>query len=163
MPKIFISYRRAEAEYAAGSLGRELRRHFGDEQVFRDKEDIAGGVSWRQHVLREIDRDSALLVLIGREWSATRDAQGKRRLDNPDDPIRLEIADGIRDGATVIPVLLENAQMPAASELPSDLAPLAEINALKLRDGDWDADIAKIIKTLEKTIPPVPRPQPAPA
>ena len=65
MRKIFITYRRMEAEYAAGALGRELRRHFGDEQIFRDKEDIAGGVSWKQQLLHEIDKDSALLVLIG--------------------------------------------------------------------------------------------------
>ncbi|MBA2689551.1 MAG: hypothetical protein H0U63_01960 [Burkholderiales bacterium] len=66
MRKIFISYRRAEAEYAAGALGRELRHYFGDGQVFRDKEDIGGGVSWRKQVLAEIDADSALLVLTTR-------------------------------------------------------------------------------------------------
>jgi len=51
MRRIFVSYRRADSEYAAGALGRELRRFFGDEHVFRDKEDITGGVSWRQHAL----------------------------------------------------------------------------------------------------------------
>ncbi|MGH8728945.1 MAG: hypothetical protein ACREV9_12510, partial [Burkholderiales bacterium] len=106
--------------------------------------------SWKQHVLNEIDRDSVLLVLIGKDWSNARDTGGNRRLDKPDDPIRLEIADAMHDGAAIIPLLLENAQMPAASELPQELIPLAELNALKLRDGDWEADVTKIVQRLEK-------------
>ena len=149
MGRIFISYRRSESEYAAGSLGRELRTLFGDEQVFRDKEDIAGGVSWKQHVLDEIDHGSALLVLIGRNWASALDAHGQRRLDNSDDPIRLEIADALRDGAVVIPVLLENAEMPEAAELPEEIRELSDLNALRLRDGDWQHDIDKIHAVLE--------------
>jgi hypothetical protein len=150
MRKIFICYRRADAEYAAGALGRELRRHFGEEQVFRDKEDIAGGEAWKQKVLNAIDRDSALLVLIARDWSEARDVSGKRRIDDPGDPIRMELHDGIRDGATIIPVLLENAAMPTAEQLPPDLAPLAEYNALRLHDTDWQYNLDRIITTLEK-------------
>ena len=92
MRKIFITYRRVDAEFPAGALGRDLRRLFGGEQVFRDKEDVGGGVSWRKEVLHEIDRDCALLVLIGRDWANAKDAHGKRRLDKSDDPVRLEIA-----------------------------------------------------------------------
>jgi hypothetical protein len=150
MRKIFVSYRREPDQYVAGNLSRELRRHFGDSQVFRDKESIEGGVSWKQHVLNEIDRDSVLLVLIGQKWGDARDAGGNRRLDKPDDPIRLEIADAMRDGAAIIPLLLENAQMPPASELPQELIAFAELNALKLRDGDWEADVVKIVQRLEK-------------
>ncbi len=149
MRKMFISYRRSEAEYAAGALGRDLRRHFGTEQVFRDKENMGAGTSWRQTVLGEIDRDSALLVLIGPHWLAMTDASGGRRLDRGDDPIVLEIADGIKDGAPVIPVLLENAVMPGVAELPTALRPMAEFNALRLRDSDWETDLERICTTLE--------------
>ncbi len=149
MGKIFISYRRADAEFAAGELGRQLRRDFGDEQVFRDKEDVGGGVAWRQEVLHEIDRDSVLLVLIGEDWANAKDADGRRRLDNSDDPLRLEITDGIREGARILPILLENAQMPSEEELPPELRLLAGINALNLRDGDWEYYFDKIRKTLE--------------
>jgi hypothetical protein len=164
MRKIFISYRRVDAEFPAGALGRDLRRVFGDEQVFRDKEDVGGGVSWRKEVLHEIDRDCALLVLIGRDWANAKDAHGKRRLDNSDDPLRLEIADGLRDGAAILPILLENAEMPSEEELPPELRPLAEFNALKLRDGDWQYDLDNIRRTLQKagfkpvnSLPPAPQ------
>ena len=149
MRKIFISYRRSEAEYAAGALGRELRAHFGEAQVFRDKENIGAGASWKKAVLNEIDHDSALLVLIGSQWVQAVNAAGERRLDHADDPIVLEIADGIQDGASVIPVLLENAVMPGEAELPPPLRPMAEFNALRLRDGDWQHDIERIRKALE--------------
>ena len=150
MKKIVVSYRREPDQFVAGNLTRELRRHFGEAQVIRDKESIEGGVSWKQYVLNEIDGETALLVLIGRDWSDVRDSGKNRRLDNPDDPIRLEIADALRDGAAIIPLLLESAQMPSASELPQELAPMAELNALKLRDGDWEADVAKIVQRLER-------------
>ena len=150
MRKIFITYRRTEAEFAAGALGRELRRHFGDEQIFRDKEDIAGGASWKQQLLHDIDKDSALLVLIGRDWAELKDSRGRRRLDNPADGVRLELNDAIKDGAAIIPVLLENAQMPDERELPPELVSLVDFNALKLRDGDWQHDVDTICRTLER-------------
>src|SRR5688572_15883337 len=150
MRKIFISYRRAEAEYAAGALGRELRRHFGNEHVFRDKEDIGAGVSWKQHVLDEIDEHSAMLVLMGKDWAKAADSQGVRRLDNPNDPIRIELTDGLNHRAAVIPVLLADAQMPSAADLPPELEAIAELNAVRLRDGDWQHDLDRICKTLER-------------
>ncbi len=163
MRKIFISYRRAEAEYAAGALGRELRRHFGNEHVFRDKEDIGGGVSWKQHVLDEIDEHSAMLVLMGKDWAKAADSQGKRRLDNPNDPIRIELTDGLKHRAAVIPVLLADAQMPSAADLPPELEAIAELNAVRLRDGDWQHDLDRICKTLERAgFKPAARMSPAP-
>ena len=150
MKKIVVSYRREPDQFVAGHLSRELRIRFGEAQVIRDKESIEGGVSWKQYVLNEIDRDTALLVLIGKDWTDVRDSDKNRRLDNPNDPIRLEIADALRDGAAIIPLLLEKAQMPAASDLPPELVPLAELNALKLRDGDWEPDVAKVVQRLER-------------
>lgn len=150
MKKMFISYRRAEAEYAAGALARELREHFGEEQVFRDKEDIGGGVAWKQEIVNEINPEAAMLVLIGKEWLGAKNAQGQRRLDTADDPIRMELAGGLARGARVIPVLLENAVMPGEADLPQDLRGLTQYNALPLRDSDWQYDMAKILKTLEK-------------
>lgn len=74
MKKIVVSYRREPDQFVAGHLSRELRSRFGESQVIRDKESIEGGVSWKQYVLNEIDRDTALLVLIGKDWSDVRDS-----------------------------------------------------------------------------------------
>ena len=146
---IFISYRREPDQYVAGQLSRDLRAVFGESQVIRDKESIAGGVSWKQYVLKEIGKSSVLLVLIGKDWSNVRDTGGTRRLDEVDDPLCLEIGDAIRDGASIIPLLLEDAQMPAAAELPASLKMLAELKALDLRDSDWEEDVARLVQRLE--------------
>lgn len=159
MRRIFICYRRDEAEYIAGALGRALRSHYGPDQVFRDKENIAGGASWKRTVLDAIDRDSTLLVLIGEGWAEVRDETGRRRLDNVDDPLRMELADALRDGAKVFPVLLGDARMPTEAQLPPELRYLAELNALRLRDGDWDHDLATLQKALDASgFRPVARP-----
>lgn len=149
MRRIFICYRREEAEYIAGALGRDLRARYGPDQVFRDKEDIAGGVSWKRTVLDAIDRESALLLLIGENWAEARDSNGKRRLDNADDPLRMELADALNDGAKVIPVLLGDAKMPSEAQLPPEVRFLAELNARRLRDGDWEHDLASLHEVLD--------------
>jgi len=150
MKKIFISYRRAEAEFAAGALARDLREYFGEEHVFRDKEDIGGGEVWKQQIISTISSDAVMLVLIGIDWLEAKNEQGVRRLDDQEDPIRMEIAGGLARGAKVIPVLLEEAAMPDLADLPPDLRGLTQFNALRLRDGDWQYDLSKILKTLEK-------------
>jgi hypothetical protein len=149
MRKIFISYRRADAAFAAGGLGRDLRRRFGEEHVFRDRENIRGGAVWRQQVLEEIGADSVILVLIGHNWLEMASG-GQRRLDDPADSVRMEIVDGIRDGALIIPVLLDNAAMPKRERLPPEIQQLCEVNALNLRDGDWQYDVDSICATLER-------------
>jgi hypothetical protein len=88
--------------------------------------------------------------LIHKGWADARDVQGLRRLDSDEDPVRLEIGDGLDDGATVIPVLLENAEMPASGDLPEGLKRLAELNARRLRDGDWAYDLGRICSELER-------------
>ena len=150
MHRIFISYRRSEAAFAAGALGRELKQHFGEAQVFRDREDVEGGMSWRAQVLSAIDHDSALLVLIDEHWLEPPPGRQKPRLFDADDPVRLEILDALHDGATIIPLLLEGVEMPTADALPSELQSLSEINALPLRDGDWPNDLARVCSTLER-------------
>lgn len=146
MRKIFICYRRVDAEYAAGALGRELREVFGDGKVFRDKEDFGVGKSWRAQALQEIDRDAVLVVLIGRSWS---NASAPRRLEDSDDPVRTELLDARQDGAAIIPILLENVNMPTPAELPPALHWLCDLTARHLRDADWRYDLEKIFASIE--------------
>jgi hypothetical protein len=147
--KVFISYRRSDAAFAAGALGRDLRARFGESQVFRDRENIAGGALWRDQVLAEIDGQAVMLVLIGESWLEPLPSRELSRLHDANDSVRIELVDGLKDGATLIPVLLENAGMPAAEQLPPEIRSLCDVNALRLRDGDWAYDVERIFKTLE--------------
>ena len=72
----------------------------------------------------------ALLALIGEEWLNAQDAHGNRRIDNPGDYVRVEIAAALERKILVIPLLVQDALMPSPLELPPQLSKLARLNAL---------------------------------
>ncbi|HSJ95400.1 MAG TPA: toll/interleukin-1 receptor domain-containing protein, partial [Gaiellaceae bacterium] len=88
--RIVISYRRADTGGDARSLAEALERRFGDENVFLDIEAIEPGEPFDQAIDRAVAASDVMLVLIGRHWM-TPDEQGRRRIDNPDDVVRMEL------------------------------------------------------------------------
>ena len=88
--------------------------------------------------------------MIGPGWLSAVDAKGVRRLDKPDDFVRMEIEAALRPEVRVIPVLVHNVAMPSAEELPPSLAPLARRNAIELRDNSWRYDVGRLIETIER-------------
>jgi len=152
MPRIFVSYRREDAAGHAGRLFDRLRARFGEESVFMDVSGIEPGVDFVEAIDREVGSCDVLLAVIGREWLGCRDAGGRRRLEDPNDFIRIEVARALARGVRVVPVLVEGATMPPADALPSDLQPLARRHAVELRDTRWDADVEDLIDRLERTL-----------
>ncbi|GAB4321520.1 MAG: hypothetical protein Kow00117_10700 [Phototrophicales bacterium] len=148
MPKIFISYRRSDTRAIAGRLYDRLEMAFGDDNVFKDVDDITPGADFRMVLRRALDECDVLLVLIGKEW-----AQDKRLFDD-DDFVRFEVATALQhEGMTVIPVLVDGAQMPTAHNLPDDLQALAYRNAVVIRhDPDFRRDVERLIDQLNKIV-----------
>ena len=60
------------------------------------------------------EKCDVLLAVIGKGWLDLRDPDGGRRLDDPKDFVRIEIASALRLGERVIPVLVNGADMPTA-------------------------------------------------
>lgn len=165
MKGIFISYRRQDSQSAAGRLADHLRDAMAGVPIFRDVETIEPGVDFVEAIGRALQSCGVLLAVIGPRWSSATDAAGKRRLDNPDDYTRLEIATALqRTDVRVIPVLVEGAVMPAGEELPDDLKPLSRRNAIELTDKRWEFDVSTLGETLRKAldIDPAPKPPPQP-
>ena len=133
---------------AAGRLHESLSVRFGSAAIFRDKDSIGGGKDWIDAIQQNLKADGVVLVLIGDEWAMAADANGKRRLDDPADWNRVEIEEALRLARTVVPVLVDKAEMPGAADLPDPLKPLARCNAVRLRDDDWDADIERLARML---------------
>lgn len=148
--RIFISYRRSDTGLAAGALARDLRRIFGESRVFRDREDVQGGTSWRSQLREAIAPDSVVLVVIDQQWLVPASPTGQPRLFASADPVRQELLDALRAGARIIPILLEDATMPDADSLPPELRTISEIGALPLRDTDWPHDLSRICRTVER-------------
>ncbi len=151
--KIFISYRRTDASGVAGRLSDTLGAYFGDERVFRDIEDIAGGANFGNVIEQNLQSADAVIVLIGPSWLTITDSKGQRRLDDPDDWVALEIAAALRLGISVYPVLIENTSMPREEELPEKLKPLSRCNALSITDKRWKYDVLRLGRVISFDIP----------
>jgi hypothetical protein len=141
--ELFISYRREDtAGYALG-LRRELQRHLPQARIFLDVESINVGARWRDAISERVSRSELMLVIIGDEWLERRD--GIRRIHDVTDPVRVELAAALAREIHVIPVLVEEAKMPAPEELPEDIRELCEWNALWIHDRSFDADVANLV------------------
>ena len=118
-----------------------------------DIDSIPPGVDFEEHVRDEIEICDVVLVLIGDDWLSAATHEGARRIDNPDDFVRLEIETALSSPrVSLVPVLVEGAEMPRPAELPESIRGLARINAIELSDQRWSADIerlAKVIRELE--------------
>ncbi|HEY0047896.1 MAG TPA: TIR domain-containing protein [Pyrinomonadaceae bacterium] len=150
MARIFISYRRRDSAYVAGSLSEKLQQHFGEDSVFYDIDNIPLGVDFREHIGNAVGQCDALLVIIGEEWVTAVDKNGGRRLDNPGDYVRIEIESALKRNIPIIPVLVEEAQMPAAADLPEAIQSIVYRNAAEIRAGsDFRQHIERLIRGLE--------------
>jgi hypothetical protein len=153
MAKVFISYRRTDSAALTGRVYDRLVARFGRKNVFKDVDDIPPGVNFAANIQQSLAECAAALVVIGRSWLDARDPAGNRRLDNPDDFVRLEVETAQRLGLTVIPVVVEGAAMPSRDDLPPSLQPLALINAVAVRnDPDFTHDMERLIASLERLL-----------
>jgi hypothetical protein len=151
--RVFISYRRDDAAGFAGRIEEALERRLGHGSVFRDVLDIAPGEDFVKAIRARLAGAHTVLVLIGPRWAGM-DAQGRRRIDDANDFVRLEVALALLSSAQVLPVLLPGAGMPAEDDLPEPLKPLARRNAIALSDSHWDADMDRLARHIG--LPPRP-------
>lgn len=148
MPGILISYRRADAGGWAGRLFDSLKANLGRVRVFLDIDAIPPGAKFDEYIAEAVGSCEVLIALIGPRWLTPSDS-GKRRLDDPNDFIRMEIATALaRPKVTVIPVLVGKANMPNADELPDDIKPLARRQYYELSDSRWADDCRNLAKAL---------------
>ena len=151
--KIFINYRRDDAGGFAGRLSDTLTAHFGGDRVFRDVTGIDYGHDFEKVIDERVSESCAIVVLIGDKWTSVVNADGRRRLDDPDDYVCREIAAALASGVTVVPVLIGDAAMPRRDELPERLAELTRRNAMTITDERWDFDVARLAKVLAIDVP----------
>ena len=149
MTRLFISYRRDDTAGFVGLMYADLQRAFGAARVFRDIHAIEAGEDFVKAVNDAIAECAVMLVVIGPAWLGASRGD-KRRLDEPQDLVRIEVEGGLKRGVAVIPVLVHDAQMPTEGDLPADLAPLARLQAVELSESHWTQDIETLVKACER-------------
>ena len=164
MRKIFISYRRDDADEAAGRLSDHLVNQFGQDSVFMDVDGIAPGRDFRKVIEETLTQCDVLLGVMGRNWVDIKDEAGHRRLDNESDFVRLEIASALRRDIPVIPVRVQGATVPKPDSLPPDLKDFSYRNAVELTHERWNSDVQLLVEKMRRLFnepcPPVGQPTP---
>jgi hypothetical protein len=150
MRKIFISYRRDDADEAAGRLSDHLVNQFGQDCIFMDVDGIAPGRDFRKVIDETLTECDVLLGVMGRNWLDIKDEAGKRRLDNESDFVRLEIASALRRDIPVIPVRVQGATVPKPDQLPDDLKDFSYRNAVELTHERWNSDVHVLVEKLNR-------------
>lgn len=147
MSGVFVSYRRDDRPGFAGRLSEALEGAFGAERVFRDIEDIRPGEDFVATIHSRLQSVDVVLAMIGPAWLDAR-KDGTRRLDDPDDFVRIEIESALASGKPVWPVLVGGAIMPAERDLPEAIRGLARRQAVVLSDAAWKDDVTRLITAL---------------
>jgi eukaryotic-like serine/threonine-protein kinase len=154
-PGIFISYRRSDTPDAVGRIYDRLVSEFGKARVFKDVDSIPLGQDFRGHLNDIVGNCAAVLAIIGPKWIDIRDESGHRRLEDPDDFVRIELEAALARKVPVVPVLVGHAAMPATGQLPGSLATLAFRQAVDVRpDPDFHNDATRLLGALRQILDP---------
>src|SRR4029077_6222952 len=136
----------------AGRLYDRLSAHFGEGQVFMDIDQIEPGEDFIEVINRKVGTCDIAIVAIGPHWLSATNQSGKRRLDDEEDFVRMEIVAALQRNISVIPVLVDGARMPRKKDLPEALAPLSRRNAIELSETRFHADVNRLIEAIEKSL-----------
>ena len=149
MPTVLLSYRREDAQGTTGRIFDRLAARYGRDKVFMDVDSIPIGVNFRDHIRTYIEKSDVVLVIIGPSWNVPGD-NGKRRLSNPKDWVRIEIEMAIELGISLVPVCVDGASIPAPKYLPRNLRDLPLLNAAIVHPGrDFDSHVQRLIREVD--------------
>lgn len=153
-PKIFISYRREDSGGYAGRLYADLVKSFGKRNVFMDIDTIQGGDDFIKVLEQTLNLCDVLIAVLGKNWLTIKDAKtGARRLDDPEDFVRRELATALKRNIVVVPVLVQGTMMPQKVNLPEDIKSLADRQTVDISDNRWQYDVKKLVSRLERVKP----------
>lgn len=150
MPRIFLSYRRQDAEYVAELIRDRITETFGPESVFMDVDSIPVGVDFREQIADALRDCDLFVAVISPNWPGRSGGDGPRRIDQPDDFVRIEIESAFARKIPIVPVLVANAPPLQARDVPDSVRDLLFLQAAQVRPGrDSRTDLEALIKGLQ--------------
>jgi hypothetical protein len=150
--KILVSYRRADSDAMAGRIRDRLSEHFGEDSVFMDIDDIPFGTDFRSHITNSLGSADIVIAVVGNDWLGTKDGEG-RRINDENDPVRIEIEIALQRGMPLVPVLVSGAKMPEPTMLPASIKEFSFRNAAKVEAGiDFRQHMERLIHCLDRVV-----------
>lgn len=150
-PRIFVSYRRADTAAVAERLCDHLLAGIDGSAVFLDTHAIPPGDDFPEKIAREIDNTDVFLALIGAEWVGAA-ATGARRIDDERDFVRIEVATALEHNVHVLPVVVDDAVIPSAADLPLDVAIVSRLNAVPIHAATFAADSDRLLRAVRDLV-----------
>jgi len=150
---VFVNYRGEDSGIAAVLIDRELVARFGSDRVFLDSRSTPVGADFVEELQARLRTCSVLLVVIGPHWLTLTDAAGQRRIDDPADWVRREIAEALTRGLRVIPVLANDARLPTEADLPGDIVGLSRRQFVPLRHRYTSVDLDFLVDRIIEADP----------
>ncbi len=150
---IFINYRKDDSRWNALALYNELQKYFEKDQIFKDFNTILPGDDFVFSIENALRKCDVLLVIIGPNWVSMTDESGKRRLDDADDFVRLEVATALSRNIQVIPVLIDNTTMPKAADLPENMKLLYRRQFVEIDNTRFEDDVRNLAEAIKKVLP----------
>jgi hypothetical protein len=147
---VFVSYRREDSGGFAGRIYDRLTSRLGRESVFFDVDTIPPGHDFVDVLSERVGKCDALLAVIGKHWVSSADSENRRRLDDPQDFVRIEIEAALNRGVPVIPVLVDGAAMPHPEDLPDSLKKLVRRQAVEISHARFDSDAERLTQALSQ-------------
>src|ERR1700693_3357030 len=162
MPKIAISYRRADSEAMTGRIFDRLIAHYGKEAIFRDIDDIPPGIDFRVHINQTLLKTHILLAIVGPQWLRLASDRGGGRIPGEFGPARREVEPALRRRVPLIPVLIGSTRMPSSDQLPPSLKDFSFRNAVKVDTGqDFDYHMDRLIRSMDAILEQAPKSPPS--
>ena len=150
--KIVISYRRDDSDAMAGRIRDRLTQRFGETAIFMDIDSIPFGVDFRSQIASALTETDILVAVVGNDWLGSK-GSANRRIDDENDPVRVELEIALRRGIPVVPVLVRGAKMPTSSDLPETIKEFSFRNAAEVEAGrDFHPHMERLIRALEHVL-----------
>ena len=154
MPRVFLSFRKADSRWMRDRVYQALADRFGAGEIFKSGDSIPAGAEFAEILLRQAAECELMFVLIGPGWLDARGDDGALLLDRAHDWVRVEIATALKAGNRVVPVLLGDATMlPSASSLPDEIVDLARLQFLRVAETHLVDELDRLCAAMTALLP----------
>lgn len=148
-PRIFLNYRRDDADASAGRLHETLVRTFGRDEVFMDQFSIRPGEVFSWTIQQAVAHADVVVSLMGPKWWTLKDKSDAPRIDNSRDYVRRELVATLDRGTTLLPVLVNGAALPdLSSKYDQELYGLEDLQFHSLSPRHWEAEVEELIASV---------------